>query len=280
MSGAKGAVIDGLLLAGADFRGKNVHGVLLERLDEEKEDCIRIERTRIGGFSGDGIHFRKAWGFSVRHSMIGANLGHGISLFGWDGFIHDCWLSANRKAGFAGVRPGAGSVTMTGNRIEWNHAGGIELNGCGHYNITGNYFDRSGGPGIWLKKQRGIACERITMVGNILRRNGALAENLGDCADSHVWFEGGEGLVFSGNTMSVGQDDDQDGKWSPAYGIVLEGLRDSIIKDNALHTGALTQLVVDRGNNGEGVVIKDNVGSLAQIRGNSYEQRKNWSIHE
>ena len=69
--------------------------------------------------------------------------------------------------------------------------------------------------------------------------------------------------------MSVGQDDDKEGKWSPAHGIVFEGLHDSIIKDNALHSGAVTELVVDRGDNGEGVVVKDNVGSLAQTKGNS-----------
>ena len=56
--------------------------------------------------------------------------------------------------------------------------------------------------------------------------------------------------------------DDGGGTNSPDYGIVLRSLKNSIIKDNTLHIGALTQLIVDLGDHGEGVIIADNVGSL------------------
>jgi hypothetical protein len=45
----------------------------------------------------------------------------------------------------------------------------------------------------------------------------------------------------------------------------LKGLESSIIKDNVQHNGAIKKLIVDLGEHGEGVIIKDNVGSLRKI---------------
>jgi hypothetical protein len=43
---------------------------------------------------------------------------------------------------------------------------------------------------------------------------------------------------------------------------VLKGLESSIVKDNIQHNGAIKQLIADLGEHGEGVIIKDNVGTL------------------
>jgi hypothetical protein len=88
--------------------------------------------------------------FTLRHSMIASNLENGVYVRGCDGYVLDCWLTANGKAGYGAREPNA-SVTLTANRIEWNRGGGIVIRGGNHYNVTGNFFDRSGGPGIWLR---------------------------------------------------------------------------------------------------------------------------------
>jgi len=265
MSGATGCVLDGLYLngLGADGQplGQDVHGVFLRRPDEQREDSIRVERSTVRGFSGDGIRLEKVWVFTVRHSMVAYNHGNGIYVDGWDGFVLDTWLSANRQAGYGAFRQSA-SVTMTGNRIEWNHSGGIEVHGGDHYNVTGNFIDRSGGPGIWLRRRDGAVCRQFAMTGNVIRRSGAFFRELPKYADSQVWIEGGCGVVLTGNTFSVGQDDWGKGRWSPAKGIVYESLTNSVIRDNALHEGALDDLLVDLGRHGEGVVVEGNVGSL------------------
>ena len=61
---------------------------------------------------------------------------------------------------------------MTGNRIEWNAHGGIRIPGGSHYNITGNYIDRSGGPGISLRCPRRAPCLCFTITGNVIYRSG------------------------------------------------------------------------------------------------------------
>ena len=53
--------------------------------------------------------------------------------------------------------------------------------------------------------------------------------------------------------------------WSPAYGIVCKNLQNCVIANNVLHEGALRQLIVDQGGHGEGVVLKDNPGSLFKV---------------
>lgn len=41
-------------------------------------------------------------------------------------------------------------MTLTGNRIEWNQKGGFCLKNAKLWRITGNYFDRNGGPAVFL----------------------------------------------------------------------------------------------------------------------------------
>ena len=262
LTGAVGATLTGLCLDGAGL-GAGVCGVLVDKADYGKtEDTPRLERCRISRFTGDGVRLKRIWCFSIRHCMISHNAGNGIWLRGWDGFVLDNWLSGNAKAGYGAYEENA-SITMTGNRIEWNQAGGIISEGGTHYNITGNYIDRSGGPGIWFRRRGDVASTIITATGNLIYRSGRPEWCPSDpLASAHVVFDGVHGLVFSGNAMNAGKDDRGQGQFSPRYGIVYGGLRNSIIKDNVLHSGALQELVKDLGGHGEGVIVKDNVGSL------------------
>jgi len=278
-TGAIGVVIDGLALdgLGPDGRqlGHGIHGIMVDdTLPKQREpwpfegvareDTLRVERSLIRNFSGDGLHLNGIWVFTIRHSMVANNLENGVFVYGYDGFILDCWLSANHKAGYAGETLNA-AVTITANRIEWNWLGGVIIAGGNHYNVTGNYIDRSGGPGIWLRSSGDRVSKHITITGNVLHRNGAHAGEDGDTASSHMLLEGCCGVVATGNTMSIGQDDGQQGVFTPAYGVTYRQIGQCIIRDNVLSAGAARQLIRDLGGNDEAsIVVRDNVGSLAR----------------
>lgn len=260
ITGAVGATLNGLSLEGENL-GDGIHGIMAGVLEDKKEeDSPRIERCRISRFSGDGIRLDPIWLFSIRSCMVCFNRGHGIRVRGWDGFILDNWLSGNIGAGYSGEEANA-AVTMTGNRVEWNHGGGIKVHGGSHYNITGNYIDRSGGPAISLMPRNNVPCLAITVTGNVIYRSGKPEWTTEKHDSTHLRFELAHGLVCSGNTLCVGADD-SGGKFSPDYCIVVRGLKNSVIKDNAMHIGALREILVDLGDHGDEVVIKDNVGSL------------------
>jgi hypothetical protein len=231
-----------------------------------EEDTPRIDTCRILNFSGDGIRLERIWCFCVRHSHCISNKGCGLRVRGWDGFILDNWFSGNGKAGYGSYDENA-SNTLTGNRIEWNQEGGIVIYGGSHYNINGNYIDRSGRCGIaLLPNEKQNSCQTFAITGNVIYRSGKPEWGKKDDYDScHVRFESVKGVVFIGNALNSGRDDANEGTYSPDYGIVLKGLESSIIKDNVLHNGSLKQLIADLGHHGEGVIIKDNVGSLRKI---------------
>lgn len=259
ITGALGVTINGLSLEGEQL-GSNIHGILMDKDDYgDQEDAPTIERCRISHFTGDGIHLGRVWVFSVRHCMLSHNTGCGLRVRGWDGFVMDNWLSGNKDAGYGAYDENA-SVTMTGNRIEWNGAGGIVLRGGSHYNITGNYIDRSFKVGIDLQSRDGTPCRQITATGNLIYRSGRTAQE-GSHSSAHVRMTGAEGVTFTGNTLTVGQDDGGKGRWSPEFGIVIEELSNCVIANNTLHRAALKELILDRGEHGSGLVVTDNPGS-------------------
>ncbi len=262
LTGAIGASVSGLCLDGGSI-GERVHGILVDKADYGKEeDTPRIERCRIAGFSGDGIRLERIWCFSVRHCMSSHNGGCGLRLRGWDGFILDNWFSGNREAGFGAYDENA-STTVTGNRIEWNRAGGIVIHGGHHYNFGNNYVDRSGGPGISLLPRGDQACLHISVTGSCIWRSGKPKWRSGDEHQSaQVRLECVRGLTFTGNTMMTGRDDNGRGDYSPDYGIVYGRLENSILQGNVLHDGALKELLVDLGGHGPGVIVRENPGSL------------------
>jgi hypothetical protein len=266
LTGAFGAYLYGLCLNGKRIKG-GAHGILIDKQDYgTQEDTPRIDTCRVENFSGDGIRLERIWCFVVRHSHCYGNEGCGLRVRGWDGFILDNWFSGNGKAGYASYDENA-SNTITGNRIEWNREGGIVIYGGSHYNITGNYIDRSGRCGIaLLPGEKDRSCQTITVTGNVIYRSGKPEWGQQDQYDSsHVRLESVKGLAFIGNALNSGRDDGGKGGYSPDYGIVMKNLESSIVKDNVQHLGAMKQMIVDLGGHGEGVIIKDNVGSLRKI---------------
>ena len=263
LTGAFGSYLYGLCLDGNNIEG-GAHGILIDKPDYgQQEDTPRIDTCRVEKFTGDGIRLERIWCFVVRHSHCFVNKGCGLRVRGWDGFILDNWFSGNGEAGYASYDENA-SNTITGNRIEWNRAGGIIIRGGSHYNITGNYIDRSGKCGIaLLPGEEGKGCETIALTGNVIYRSGKPEWGKNDEYDSsHVRIESGKGIVFASNALNSGRDDGGEGSYSPDYGIVLKNLENSVIKDNVQQNGALRQLIADLGGHGEGVIIKDNVGSI------------------
>jgi len=259
ITGAWGATLEGLALDGRNL-GKNIHGVFLNKPDYGKrEDAFRIERCQVARFSGDGVNLTRAWCFSIRHCMLAYNKGDGLSLRGWDGFLLDNWFSGNERAGFAARYENA-SVTFTANRVEWNGEENVLITGGDGYQITGNFLDRAGTCGIALRSGHS-PCSQMTVTGNFLKRSGKLAKP--DSYDSsQILLDGARGVTCVGNNLQVWQDDDGTGAFSPSYGIVYKGLQDCVIGNNVLYEGAIRQLLVDLGGQGEGVVVNNNPGRL------------------
>lgn len=259
---AKGATINGLCLEGEKL-GDTIHGIAVNKADfGESEEAFRIERCRVSNFSGDGIYLNRIWCFTIRHCMLCRSGGSGINLHGWDGFILDNWLTGNEVAGLATFDKHA-SITLTGNRIEWNHQAGIILYGGGHYNITGNYIDRSGGPGMAFLNRDDVACRNIAATGNVIYRSGA--PNWGALEphqSTHVIADGAEGLTFGQNVMHSGQNDRASGDYSPDTSMILRNLKNCVITNNVMNDGSLKTLVNDLGEHRENVIIENNVGSL------------------
>ncbi len=264
LTDARGSSIEGLALDGRGL-GTGIHGIFTNRTQFGKhEDGFRIERCQVAHFTGDGAHLDCVWCFSVRHCQLAYNHGDGLSLRGWDGFLIDNWFSGNKRAGFAAREENA-SVTFTANRIEWNGEENMLVTGGDGYQITGNFFDRAGTCGIALRKGR-VPCTQFTITGNFFKRSGKLADP--ESHDSAQILHGRmrrrdvHGQQHSGSTETT----DDTGMFSPSYGIVYQGLRNCVIRDNVLHNGALRQLMLDLGGHAEGVVVGENPGQILIVK--------------
>lgn len=282
MSGAFGGRVRDLQLLGNHCAGENVHGIYVRwenqdsRLSDDpvrednvlpetcqigfREDSITVEGCHIKNFSGDAIHLQKIWGFTVRNCMILANGGNAMYVNGWDGWITDCVMHTNHGAGlFSDTRCAA--ITMTGNRIEWNRNGGINVVNSSLLNITGNYFDRSYGPAISLVGSE-MECHDITATGNIFNRSGRYKKSFdeNEYENSHLYFDNCCNLAITGNTFLVGNDDFGDGGISPAYGIAYKRLNSCCISGNTLFNGALKKKLVDLGGHMGDNCIMGNAG--------------------
>lgn len=253
VTAANGCTLDGLSLLGSG-RGDCI-GILSKKQDYGKEeDAYRIENCRVAGFGSHAVYLDHIWCFSVRHCMFAFSGGDGLCITGWDGFVIDNWFSGNRGAGWGGTHGANASVTMTGNRIEWNASGGIIIRGGSHYNITGNYIDRSGTAAILIENSNTIAC-----TGNVLYRSGKYEADVADSAQCIL--QSSAGVVFTGNSFCAGRDDGGTGAMTPNYAIRLENLTDCAVTANVMHRGAMQGLLDNRGGH-TNTVIADNVGSI------------------
>ena len=262
---AYGARVNSVCLVGRTDTGaiekkddsRIVHGIMIDctKTNDPQEDAVAIDNCRIERFSGDAIRLEKIWCFSVRHSQAFFNKGCGIWCRGWDGFVIDCWLSANTAGGFVATTVSA-SNTLTGNRIEWNPGGGIIVKNGSHYNITGNYIDRSGNAAINLEDSKVFAIS-----GNAIYRSGKPEWSNGNEQDScHLRLKNCNGISFVGNSMNYGRDDGY-GLYSPLYGMMVHNCTNTVVSQNTLFEGCLKTLLVAADNTD--CVIKDNPGSVA-----------------
>lgn len=267
ITGAFGCHINGMSLCGCDL-GDNIHGVYLSwpvYNGGSKEDTPTLDDCKIGRFSGDGVHLHHIWCYSVRHCMLCFNGGAGLYMDGWDGFVIDNWFSANRRGGLLGGACTA-SVTATGNRVEWNRVGGFVIPSGSCLNITGNYFDRSGGPALRLGTES-AGVRDLTITGNIFYRSGKPGKGVEmDEDSSHVYLQNVGNTVLSGNTFRVGRDDGGVGDWSPLYGIVAKKCDYVICRDNAMHESCLRQTIL--WDEIETNVVTGNIGSPAEYKNN------------
>lgn len=266
LTGAVGCTIRGICLDGRRL-GTGIHGMSVSHSAYNgagEEDTPTIEDCRISHFSGNGIHLKHIWCFSIRHSQCISNLGHGIYIDGWDGFILDNWLSGNGGAGLC-ADVIAAAITATGNRVEWNRQGGFICASLKNSNITGNYFDRSGGPALSILTPPNADSNTLTITGNVFNRSGAgnfsdvLPENPLD--RTHIRLERCVNTVVVGNTFCNGKNDDASGLRSPDYGMVLGHLRACVIKDNVMQCGMVKQGILDLGDHEGDVEISGNIGA-------------------
>lgn len=283
MTGAFGGRIRDVQLLGNHVAGEGVHGIYVKwenqesRLSDDpvrednalpekcqigfREDSVTIENCHIKNFSGDAIHLERIWAFTIKNCMMVANKGNAVYVNGWDGWISDCIMHTNHGAGiYTDVTCAA--VTITGNRIEWNRNGGINLVNSNLLNITGNYFDRAYGPAIKLVGKR-AECHNIAATGNIFNRSGKATDKfpVPDIEKSHLYFDNCYNLSFVGNTFISGKDDfGEEGGYGPDHNVVYRRLKSSVISGNAMQGGALKEPVVDLGDNGENNCISGNAG--------------------
>ncbi|MCQ2431695.1 MAG: right-handed parallel beta-helix repeat-containing protein [Clostridia bacterium] len=267
ITGAFGCAIRGMSLNGKHL-GKNIHGVKLywdKYNGGSEEDTPTIDDCRIGHFTGDGVHLEHIWCFSVRHSMICFNAGAGLYIDGWDGFILDNWFSGNRMGGMTGG-PCCASVTATGNRVEWNRLAGFYLPNSNCCNITGNYFDRSGGPALVLGTEKGSSMA-ISVTGNLIYRSGKPYEDADrnplpfeDPYDNaHIRMTNCQNATITGNTFRLGRDDNGVGVFSPAFTVVMKNCHHCAVRSNSWGGGCLQEGFVDLGGCHD-MTVGDNIG--------------------
>lgn len=293
ITNAFGCTVTGLVLDG-EKKGNDISGILFKRedfFDHPEEDTIRIENCQVKNFSGAGLYLQYVCAFSIRGCQIKENKGDGLYLNSWDGFLMDNWFSGNEGWGIRCAEEGVNNaaMTLTGNRIEWNHKGGFYLKNAKLWQITGNYFDRSGGPAIFIAPGTSVtpdmdprwvklSCHSITITGNIFNRNGADLDSMADDLDScHLRMGECFNVTVTGNTFLAGKNDDNSGEASPKYGLVLDRLKGCIISQNNLFKGYLDKQVIDLGGHGEQVMIESNVG--CPVPASDFSENGNMLMH-
>jgi parallel beta-helix repeat protein len=261
----RGTRIIGLTLDG-DRKGDAMHGIYVRHTGCELH--MVIEDCRINHFTGSGIRLEKAWVFAVRRCLIMWNGGHGIDCTGgYDGWVIDTMLTANKGAGFfaRGEAPeemseeekqdirffGSASVMLTASRIEWNRGGGIILNGANSMQINGCSIDHNFGPGILMTNS--IA---NTVTGCIIRTSGVDCEGEMSC---QIRLEDCSGTTVSGNTLwgwfERGEYNYKEA--DPLYGIIVKNLKGCVVSQNALYHSSSVKGILDHGGH-EATVIENN----------------------
>ena len=96
-----------------------------DRAKGAQEQHLVIDDCRFEQLTGSGFSTLLCWVWSVQNSHFYYNGLDGIdALYSYDGCIHNCEFSANGRYGIHGNS----SITITGNRVEFNERGGTSLN--------------------------------------------------------------------------------------------------------------------------------------------------------
>lgn len=253
---AYGVRIRGLTLDGIRRAKRQIHGIYLNNAKfSKKENTVVIDDVKVQHFSGHGIYLQRVWLFIVRHSQCFTNVGCGMMIIGWDGFVLDNQFSGNDSHGFGCVGIG-GAVMFTANRVEWNRGYGLHIPHGNTWNITGNSFDRNCGAGLKIED-----ADAIAVSGNIFRRCGKDSSQLAEGETSaQVIFDGAKGLCVSGNSFRAGRDDGGKGKYTPQVGFILKNLSYSVISNNVLYNGYMKEMFLDLGGHGKDLILTSNVG--------------------
>lgn len=265
ISETKGCRIYGVALRGNRRATKKQHGIFMNHPNEftSRENCPVIDDVRVYGFSGHGIYLNRIWLFLLRHSMIQSCGGHGICIYGWDGFVLDNQFAANGGSGF-GAETEATMIKFTGNRVEWNRRYGLELDsgtrawGMNSWNVVGNNFDHNGGAGVHINN-----VNNSTFTGNVFRRNGDNATALFEGAEEtcHMIMRRCRGVTVTGNAGGAGRNDRQEGPVKPNYGFWLQGNECCTVGFNTFARGYVRDLKVDKGGHADDFIFQFNVGS-------------------
>lgn len=199
---------------------------------------IVMEDIRMQGFRNTCIRLHRTDGFALRRSLLFRNRSHGLDISGSRrGAVMDCQLAYNGGAGLYGAGDVDG-VTVTANRIEGGHPGGIYLDGARGAVISGNAFDACRGPAVTL-----LHCEGASVTGSDSRHVGM--EQTGD-SSCHFRLEHCRGLTVANNILW---------KWFDAadnpnlcsYGMVLRDLEASVVAHNSMPDAAVFELIRDYG---------------------------------
>lgn len=257
ITGAFGVHVHGLVLCGIRDTPHPVHGIFLTNTEKwsEQEDSFVFDDIKVMFFSGHGIYLNRIWLFIIRHSQCYHNVGDGIRIHGWDGFVTDNQLSGNDGNGFGCEGVGA-TIMFTANRVEWNRGHGLYIKDGDDWNITGNSFDRNWGAGLFVN-----GTKAITVTGNVFRRCGkdssSLTPNEPSC---QVRLENCNGLAMTGNSCLAGRDDGAQGLYTPQVGFIIKKMAYSVLSDNTLFNGYTEDKIIDLGGHGKDFILKDNVG--------------------
>src|SRR5206468_4057486 len=118
---------------------------------------------------------------------------------------------------------GANDNTISGNKFEFNSGCGIKGFQAVHNVIVDNVVDRNSQSGIRL-----ASCTQTSILGNMLRRNGAGQQSGTAAEDCHIHIESCSGVVVGQNTTSTGTNDNGSGYLSPKYGVWIQSNTGSV----------------------------------------------------
>ena len=228
--------------------------------------CLTFDGMCVEAFSLDSVHMQNAGVITIRHCIIGDAGRHGLLAHIWDGWILDCMFPGSLCGIYSDES--IASITITGNRIEWNAMAGIWCRNAYRLSLVGNTIDYSGYEGMYFEDSNALAIS-----GNVFWRSGCyystppsgLPESIqaDPLASCHARFVRGRGISFTGNVLHAGLHGDTPGDWAPDYGIVAEGMKESVFSGNSLWGAAAKETIHDCGGHGGGLVFANNPASVA-----------------